>query len=46
MSAKNGAFDTGPLEGGKSTTITVTKPGTYSYICRIHSTMHGTLVVR
>ena len=46
MSAKNGAFDTGPLEGGKSTTITVTKPGTYSYICRIHSNMHATLVVR
>lgn len=46
LSAKNGAFDTGPLEGGKSTTITVKRAGTYAYICRIHSTMTGTVVVR
>ena len=46
MSAKNGAFDTGPIEGGKSTTVTVKKAGTYAYICRIHSTMKGTVVVR
>jgi plastocyanin len=46
MSAKNGAFDTGPIEGGKSTTITVKKAGTYAYICRIHSTMKATVVVR
>jgi plastocyanin len=46
MSAKNGAFDTGPIEGGKSATVTVKKAGTYAYICRIHSTMKGTVVVR
>ena len=46
MSARNGAFDTGPLDGGKSATITVNKAGTYAYRCRIHSNMHGTLVVK
>lgn len=46
MSAQNGAFDTGPIDGGKSVTITVNKAGTYAYICKIHSNMHGTVVVR
>ena len=46
MSASNGAFDTGPIEGGKSATVTVNKAGTYPYICRIHSNMKGTVVVR
>ena len=46
FSAKNGAFDTGPIDGGKSTTVTVKQAGTYSYVCRIHGTMKGTVVVR
>jgi plastocyanin len=46
MSASNGAFDTGPIEGGKSVTVTVKKAGTYPYICKIHTTMKGTVVVR
>ena len=46
MSANNGAFDTGPIEGGKSVTVTVKKAGTYPYICKIHTTMKGTVVVR
>ena len=46
MSASNGAFDTGPIEGGKSAPVTVKKAGTYPYICKIHTTMKGTVVVR
>ena len=46
FSANNGAFDTGPIDGGKSATVTVKRAGTYPYICRIHSTMKGTVVVR
>jgi plastocyanin len=46
MSAQNGAFDTGPIDGGKSVTVKVNKVGTYAYACRIHSNMHGVVVVR
>ena len=46
MSAQNGAFDTGPIDGGKSVTVKVNKAGTYAYICRIHNNMHGVVVVR
>jgi len=38
--------DTGPIEGGKSATVTVQQAGTYPYICKIHNTMKGTVVVR
>jgi len=46
MSANDGAFDTGPIEGGRSVTVTVRRAGTHSYICKIHNTMKGTVVVR
>jgi plastocyanin len=39
-------FDTGDVNPGSSTTITVSKPGTYKYHCSIHPFMHGTLVVK
>ncbi|HVU73045.1 MAG TPA: cupredoxin domain-containing protein [Mycobacteriales bacterium] len=40
------AFDTGTLQSGATTTFTApTTPGTYDYICTIHSYMHGTLKV-
>jgi plastocyanin len=39
-------FDTGDVNPGSSTTITVSKPGTYQYHCNIHPFMHGTLVVK
>lgn len=41
------AFDTGDLAGGKSATITApTTPGSYPYICSIHTYMKGTLTVK
>jgi plastocyanin len=40
------SFDTGNLAYGGSQTISVSKPGSYSYHCTIHPYMHGTLVVK
>src|SRR3954471_13705508 len=40
------SFDTGSIDSGSSSSITVTKPGRYAYHCEIHPNMHGTLVVR
>jgi len=40
------AFDTGDVAAGASTTFHApTTAGTYSYICLIHTYMHGTLTV-
>jgi plastocyanin len=45
--ADNGkSFDTGSIDPGASSTITVSKAGTYKYHCSIHPFMHGTLVVK
>jgi plastocyanin len=44
-STKTG-FDSGTINPGKSATITVTKPGTYTYLCQFHAFMHGTITVR
>ena len=42
-----GTFDVGPFTSTKSATLTVpTTPGSYAFHCRIHPTMHGTLVVQ
>jgi plastocyanin len=43
--ASNGSFNTGILKKGQSASHTFTQPGTYSYVCQIHSFMHGTIVV-
>jgi LPXTG-motif cell wall-anchored protein len=43
--ATNGSFNTGILKKGQSVSHTFTQPGTYSYICQIHTFMHGTIVV-
>jgi plastocyanin len=43
----NKAFDTGNISGGATTTFTApTTPGTYNYICSIHTYMTGTLIVK
>jgi plastocyanin len=34
------------VKGGDSATITVDTPGTYAFHCKIHSNMHGTLIVQ
>ena len=42
--SKEAGFDA-ELAPGKEGTVTVSKPGTFAYICRYHPNMHGTLVV-
>jgi plastocyanin len=43
--ANDGSFDTGTLGKGQSGSHTFTQPGTFSYFCRVHPFMHGTVVV-
>jgi LPXTG-motif cell wall-anchored protein len=44
--AKDGSFDTGTLRKGASGSHTFTTAGTFSYVCSIHPSMHGTVTVR
>jgi plastocyanin len=47
VTSDDGAFDTGNIGGGSSTTFTApSQPGTYQFHCNIHSGMSGTLTVR
>ena len=46
VTAKNGAFDSGLLEGGKDYSVTLTQPGTYEYWCTLHPEMVGRVIVR
>ncbi len=39
-------FDTGTIDPGHSASVTLTKPGTYSYICSFHPFMHAIVQVR
>ena len=41
-----GNFDTGSIGGGASKSVTFQKAGTFAYVCSIHSSMTGTVVVR
>jgi plastocyanin len=43
--ANNGSFDTGLLSKGQSGSHTFTQAGTFTYFCKIHPFMHGTVVV-
>jgi plastocyanin len=43
LTANKGAFNAGEIDGGKSASITVKKPGTYAYHCQIHNFMMGTV---
>jgi plastocyanin len=43
LTAADGSFDTGHLDGGKTATFTVGKAGTYKYFCEIHQYMTGSL---
>ena len=40
------AFDTGTLKPDQSKTVTLSKPGTYTYYCQFHAFMRATVVVR
>jgi len=43
--ADDGSFDTGTLEEGKLKSESFKEPGTFTYFCEIHPTMHGTVEV-
>ena len=43
--ADDGSFDTGTIEQGKIGSATFKEAGTFTYICKIHPTMHGTVEV-
>jgi plastocyanin len=43
--ADDGSFDTGTIEQGKLGSATFKEAGTFTYICEIHPTMHGTVEV-
>ncbi len=45
VTARNGSFDSGILQKGASASHTFTSAGTFTYYCRIHPFMHGTIVV-
>lgn len=41
-----GGFDTGTLNKGQSKAITLSKAGTYSYVCQFHPFMTGKVIVK
>ena len=41
----DGIFDSGIIKAGKTFSFTFDKPGTYDYICMIHTHMSGTIIV-
>jgi len=43
--ADDGSFDTGIIEKGKLGSATFKEPGTFTYFCEVHPTMHGTVEV-
>jgi plastocyanin len=47
VTARDNSFDTGTIAGGQRAEITApSSPGTYPYICAIHLSMTGTLLVK
>lgn len=43
---RGGAFDTRRIKPGSSVAVRFTQKGSFSYHCKIHPFMHGTIVVR
>jgi plastocyanin len=43
VTADDQAFDTGDINGGGTGTITIDKPGKYTYHCDIHNYMTGVI---
>ncbi len=41
----DGSFDSPDIGQGETFTAVFTTPGTYEYVCGIHDTMHGTIIV-
>jgi plastocyanin len=46
VTADDKSFDSGGIAPNANWRYTATAPGTYSYSCSFHPTMHGTLTVR
>jgi plastocyanin len=46
VSATDGAFDSGVLDGGETYAKAFTTAGTYRYLCAIHPEMTGTIAVK
>jgi plastocyanin len=44
VTSDDGVFDV-TVEGGTTVSLPALNPGVYSFHCKIHSTMHGTLTV-
>ncbi len=45
-SATGGAFDSGTIPGGQAISFIAPKtPGSYQFVCAIHPSMHGQLIV-
>ena len=45
MTADDGSFDSGILEGGATFSQAFAAPGTFDYTCLIHPEMRGTITV-
>jgi plastocyanin len=45
VTAEDGAFDSGLIDGGRSFERVFERPGTYSYHCTPHPFMHGRVIV-
>ena len=45
VTADDKSFDTGDIDGGAKGTITIDKPGKYTYHCDIHNYMTGVIEV-
>jgi plastocyanin len=43
--ADDGSFETGVMETGKTGSVTFKEAGTFTYFCKIHPFMHGTVEV-
>jgi plastocyanin len=44
-SKRQGAFDSGSIDTGKTATITLSEAGTFAYYCQFHPFMKGTITV-
>jgi len=45
ISARDGSWSTGTIKPGESGSVTITKPGTYEYVCQEHPWSIGQLIV-
>ena len=46
VKSRDGSFVSGDLDQGQTYTTTFATPGTFAYVCGIHSFMTGTVVVK